>query len=150
LKSLTGFGFVLNHAVTKSSVKLNSSGFSLDSVDTATIPLPGLSERVTNLTAYYEMNGFSVRFAQRKRSDFVGEVSNFAGDRTLTYIKGERVVDAQVGYEIQAGSLKGLGVVFQASNLNDAKFVRYRDTPENVVESVNYGRTYLVGVNYKF
>jgi len=148
-KPLSGFGLQVNHSDTSSSINLATAGLNTDGIATSSIPLPGLSKRVTNVTVYYEKSGFGFRVAQRSRSDFIGEVSDFTGDRKLTYVKGEAVMDAQLSYEVQRGMLKGLSVLFQASNINNAEFVRYRDTPSNVVERVKYGKSYLLGVNYK-
>ena len=52
------------------------------------IDLPGLSKRVYNFTAYYENNGFEARISQRRRSDFIGEIGNFNGARSLRYVVG--------------------------------------------------------------
>jgi iron complex outermembrane receptor protein len=41
--------------------------------------------------------------ASASRSDFVGEIGNFAGDRSLRYVVGENVLDFQVGYTFQTG-----------------------------------------------
>ncbi len=147
--ALDGFGMVANYSDTASSIKLAKSGVATDSVDTSSIPLPGLSKQVGSITLYFEKWGFSARWAQRFRSDFVGEVSDFTGDRKLTYIKGESIADVQLGYEVQSGTFKGLSVLFQALNVNNAQFVRYKDKPSNEVERVKYGKTYLLGVNYK-
>jgi iron complex outermembrane receptor protein len=146
--ALDGFGIQATYSRNDSSVSLSPSGFNADT-GTQNIPLPGLSKDTYNLTVYFEKAGFAARVAQRYRSDFVGEVTNIFGDRTLTYVKAERVVDAQISYEFQSGWAKGLSLLFQGSNLNDAEFVRYRDTPSNVIERTKYGATYLIGVNYK-
>ena len=45
---------------------------------------------------------------------------------------------------------KGLSFLFQANNLNNAEFVRYKDVPTNVIERTTYGKTYLFGMNYKY
>jgi iron complex outermembrane receptor protein len=87
--------------------------------------------------------------AQRQRSDFLGEITDFQDNRQLTFIKGESITDLQLGYEFQRGFLKGLSVLFQAGNLTNAEFQRYKETPANVIERVKYGKTYLFGVNYK-
>jgi iron complex outermembrane receptor protein len=109
-----------------------------------------LSKVVSSLAVYYEANGFSARVAQRRRSAFVGEVTNFAGDRQLTYIDGEAINDLQLGYEFQSGPAKGLSIMFQANNLSNAQFVRYKDVPTNIIEKTTYGKTYLFGLNYKY
>jgi outer membrane receptor protein involved in Fe transport len=113
--------------------------------------LPGLSERVYNLTAYYERNGFEARISQRKRSDFIGEIGNFDGDRTLRYVVGEDITDAQVSYSFPDGhALGGLSILFQASNLTDEAYQTYAGTRDRPLEYVEWGRTYLLGVNYRF
>lgn len=149
-KPLDGFGIVGTYSNTSSSVNLPTSGLTVDNIATNTIPLPGLSKLVSSLTAYYERNGFSARVAQRRRSAFVGEVSSFTGDRQLTYIDGEAITDLQLGYEFQSGPAKGLSFLFQANNLGNAEFVRYKDVPSNVIEKTTYGKTYLFGMNYKY
>ena len=149
-KQLDGFGTVATYSNTSSSVNLPTSGVSNDGITTGTIPLPGLSKVVSSLAVYYEANGFSARVAQRRRSAFVGEVTNFAGDRQLTYIDGEAINDLQLGYEFQSGPAKGLSIMFQANNLSNAQFVRYKDVPTNIIEKTTYGKTYLFGMNYKY
>jgi hypothetical protein len=62
---------------------------------------------------YYERAGFEARVSERKRSDFIGEIGNFAGNRTLRYVEGEDSIDAQVGYTFESGPMKGLGILFQ-------------------------------------
>lgn len=147
---LNGFGIFASYSDTSSSLTLPTSGVSVDSVATATIPLPGLSKKVINYAVYYERFGFSARVAVRDRSDFVGEVSDFAGDRRLTYIKGEAIMDAQVGYEFQSGFLKGLAIRAEVSNSGNEPFIRYRSTPDNEVENKKDGKFYQIGLNYKF
>lgn len=148
--ALDGFGLMANVSATSSNVSLPTNGFSTQEIGRDSIPLPGLSKNVTNLRAYYEKNGFQVSVAGRKRSDFLGEISDFQDNRQLTFIKGETVVDLQVGYEFQTGMYKGLSVLFQGNNLTNAQFQRYSNTPDNVVEKVKYGKTYLLGVTYKY
>lgn len=142
---LDGFGIVANYSSTNSSVNLPDTAEG----GSGTMPLPGLSKEVGSLTAYYEKHGFSARIAARTRSPFIGEVVSFAGDRTPTYIKGETITDMQLGYELQSGPAKGLSFLLQLNNLTDAPFVRYRKTPDNVIESVKYGKTMLFGLSYK-
>ena len=115
--------------------------------------LPGLSKQVLNLSAYYEKDGFSARVGQRTRSDFIGEFTSNEYERKLTYIKGEKIVDVQIGYEFKSGTAKGLSVVFQANNVNDAVFQKYRvnaDGSQEITSSSQYGKNYMLGLNYKY
>jgi hypothetical protein len=40
--------------------------------------------------------------------------------------------------------------LFQVNNASNAKFQRYSNTPDNIVETVKYGKIYLMGATYKF
>jgi iron complex outermembrane receptor protein len=140
--ALADFGITANASFTDSSIKPNPS-------DPAT-PLPGLSETVWNLTAYYEKNGFSARASQRNRSKFLGEVAGFGNGRTLRYVKGESILDLQFGYELQSGPAKGLNLLLQLNNVTDEPFSTYNNGQlQQVVNYQDYGRTILVGASYK-
>lgn len=147
---LDGFGVMLNHSDTDSNVELPTAGFPNVNTSSVSIPLPGLSRKVTNLRLYYEKYGFQVAAAARKRSNFLGTVSDFQDNQQLTFIKGETIVDLQASYEFQSGWLKGMSLYAQATNWNKAPFQEYTTDPNKVTNKVEYGRTYHFGVNYKF
>ncbi|WP_374661189.1 TonB-dependent receptor [Inhella sp.] len=140
-KPLEGFGLVGSYANTKSGIQPFGDG--------DTRPLPGLSRKVSNLTVYYEAHGFQARVSNRKRSDFLGEIQGFGADREYTFIKGESIIDAQLGYEFQSGILKGLSALLQVNNLNNEAFQRYNQGTGQIIDTVKYGKTYLMGVTYK-
>jgi iron complex outermembrane receptor protein len=142
---LDGFGVVANVSQTSSAVALPDT----TNGGSGTMALPGLSKRAASLTVYYEKAGFSARVAERYRSDFIGEVSDYSGARELTYFQGDKVVDMQIGYEFQTGPLKGLGLLVEMNNLNNAPYMRYRKTKDNVIEDKRFGRSVMVGLNYK-
>lgn len=148
--ALNGFGVVASATFTDSSIKIVDPDSS-SSVGSDPIALPGLSKHVYNFTAYYEHNGFEARINQRRRSDFIGEIGNFAGNRTLRYVVGENITDAQVSYSFgDTTSLKGLTLLFQASNLTNEAYRTYAGTKDRPLEVIEYGRTFLLGASYKF
>ena len=152
-KALDGFGVQLNHSDTTSDVKLPSN--SVDGKDLgSSIPLPGLSKTVTNIKLYYEANGFQIGVAQKRRSSFIGEINDFDDARKTTWIAAETILDLQLAYAFESGPMKGLSLFMSANNFNDAKFNRIRvddkTGEESVVDSVQYGKTYNFGLNYKF
>lgn len=149
--SLQGFGVIASAGFNDSDITIPPPPNAQSSVGSQNIMLPGLSERVYNLTAYFERNGFEARVSQRKRSDFIGEIGNFDGDRSLRYVVGEDITDAQVGYAFpEAHELGGLSVLFQVSNLTNESYRTYAGTKDRPLEHVEWGRTYLFGVNYRF
>lgn len=141
---LEGFGIQANYSDTRSSIKPQGPTGPDE-------PIPGLSKYITNATVYYERFGFSARVAQRKRSQFVGEVQGFGGDRTKIAFNAETVTDVQLGYTIQNGPLKNLAFLLQVNNLENEPFTSSfdgrSDRPRQFFE---YGRTYLFGVNWRY
>jgi len=151
--ALDGFGMQMNFSDTTSDVRLPSN--SVDGKDLgASIPLPGLSRTVKNMKLYYEANGFQIGVAQKTRSSFIGEITDFEDSKRTTWVKGESILDLQLAYEFRSGAFKGLSLTMSANNFSDAKFQRMTvdDTTgeEKVIDSVQYGRTYNFGLNYKF
>ncbi|MBC6983401.1 TonB-dependent receptor [Caulobacter sp. 17J80-11] len=140
---LDGFGVSGSASFTESSIKPNPG-------DPAT-PIPGLSDTVINTTIYYEKNGFEARVSDRYRSKFLGEVSGFGNGRTQRFVDAESVIDAQIGYRFGEGPMEGLSVLFQANNLTDEPFTTYQNSDSRqVTDFQRYGRTYMLGVNYRF
>ncbi len=147
---LKGFGILASASFNDSSIKIVDPD-SATSVGSGPIQLPGLSKRVYNLTAYYERNGFEARISQRRRSDFIGEIGNFANNRVLRYVVGENITDAQVSYNFSEGSsLKGLSLLLQANNLTNSAYKTYAQTKDRPLEYIKWGRTILLGASYKF
>ena len=146
---LSGFGIVASASFNSSNIAIKDPD-SASSVGSGNISLPGLSKQVYNLTAYYEQAGFEARISQRKRSDFIGEIGNFNGNRSLRYVVRESIVDAQLGYNFNEGMFKGLGILFQVNNLGNEAYKTYAGTKDRPLEYIKWGRTYLLGANYKF
>ena len=141
--SLKGFGALFSASWTDSEIQPDPTQ--------APTTLPGLSETVINATVYYERDGFQARISNRYRSDFLGEVAGFGNGRTLRSVAEESILDAQVGYEFQSGPLQGLSILAQANNLTDEPFKTFENGDERrTIDFQRYGRTYLVGLNYRF
>lgn len=144
---LRGFGFSANYSYVESEIKpFGEEG--------RTETLPGLSKHIANLSLYYERYGFSARLNTRSRSRFVGEVQGFGGDRSFEPFKGERVSDLQLGYAFSGNALEGLSLLLQVNNLENTPFTQEfdpnRDGNDFAKKYFEYGRTYLLGVNYRF
>lgn len=141
---LNGFGVQTSYSDTRTSIHPNGPG--------TTEPLPGLSKYVSNVTAYYERHGFSIRYSQRTRSKFRGETRGFGADLGFVDIDAETVQDAQVNYDFNTGPLQGLSLYLQVSNIGDEPFRTSDggDPAGRPVQYFEYGRTTLLGLSYKF
>jgi iron complex outermembrane receptor protein len=89
-------------------------------------------------------------WAARKRSDFLGQVSDYQDNQQLTMVKGETIVDVQASYEFQSGWLKGLSVFFQGNNMNNTPFQEFDLATGNITNKITYGKAYFAGMTYKF
>ena len=148
---LDGFGISANHSDTKSGIDLPATGFATSGVSSVRIPLPGLSKKVSNLRVYYEKAGFQFAWAARKRSDFLGQISDYQDNAQLKFVKGETIIDLQASYEVQGGPLKGLSVFAQANNWNSTPYQEYDGVNSSAISyRTNFGRTYIFGANYRF
>jgi TonB-dependent receptor len=144
--ALNGFGANLSVSETDSSVTVPGTA---SGVASTAITLPGLSKTVWSAMLYYEKYGFSARIATRYRSDYIGEIDDFAGDRALEYVRHEQITDFQTGYEFKEGALKGLMFLFQINNLTNAPFIDYSVNPSRVRDYETFGRDVFFGFNYK-
>ncbi|MDX5405986.1 MAG: TonB-dependent receptor [Chromatiaceae bacterium] len=140
-EALDGFGLVAS--ATFMDGKLDDGG-----------RVPGLSEEIYTLTAYYEYKGFEFRISGTKRDEFQTEERGLSLSLVPVNRQGSELWDAQIGYDFSESgieALKGLRVTLQAQNLTDEKDVSYNgDDSRQVVTYQSFGRNYMLGLNYKF
>ena len=153
-KSFDGIGVVFNRTMADSSL--------YDKDGNKVVP-EGLSGYSSNLTLYYEQNGFSARISERYRSPFTSTYRSVVFQDVTTTINSDNVRDLQLGYAFNQGSLKGLSLMLQVNNLTDSATQQMASinglggnnpTPnasQLVTKWVNhFGRQVLFGANYKF
>ena len=145
--ALEGFGAIVSYSYTDSDIEIQGS---ISSVSTQNIPLPGLSQDVWNATLYYEKYGFGARIATRYRSEYIGEVANFANERALRYVDADMITDAQLSYTFSGDMLEGLQVLFQVNNLTNEPYIAYSENKQRLLDYQEYGTQYLLGLNYRF
>jgi iron complex outermembrane receptor protein len=146
-EALDGFGAILSYSYTESDIEIQGS---VGQVATENIPLPGLSEDVWNATLYYEKYGFGARIATRYRSEYIGEVANFANERALRFVDADMITDAQLSYLFGEGTLEGLQILLQVNNLTNEPYIAYSENKQRLIDYQEYGTQYLLGLNYRF
>ncbi len=143
---LSGFGGSVSLSETDSSVRIPGQ---IAGGAAQNITLPGLSKTVWSAMLYYEKSGFSARVASRYRSNYVGEITDFAGDRSLEYVRHELITDFQTSYEFQGGPLKNLMLLLQINNMTNTPFIDYVGDQARVRDYETFGRDVFFGFNYK-
>jgi iron complex outermembrane receptor protein len=140
--ALDGFGLIVSGAKNSSEIMIND----------VNIEVPGLSTKVVNTTLYFEKAGFSARVSNRYRGDFLGEVPDYSSNLAYNNVKGESILDAQIGYEFRQGALEGLSVNLQGTNLTDEPFwlSQVGEVPYNVFKYQKYGAIYSLALTYRF
>ena len=143
-----GFGVNANITLNKSSVTKPAILTAAGAVTRAErkVKLPGTSDTVYNLGAYYEKYGLSVRAQYQWRStwgDFVADTLVDGGDG---FWAADGELDVSVRYEIR----KGLEVYFDASNLTDGPGRRFTGENRYTIEYEKFGRRYTGGVRVNF
>lgn len=151
IPALTGFGLQANFSLTNSELATSA----VSSIPGAPHTLPGLSRKVANLIVYYEQHGFSIRVAERFRSQFTGEAVALFDQLGYTTVSANRETDLQLAYKFHQGSWKGLSLLFEVSNLTNSPdaTVQYSSLANGEplhgpLEYDTWGRTILFGFNY--
>ncbi len=140
---LDGFGIQSSFSLTNSRITNPNGG--------GAIEIPGFSHEVDNTTIYFEKWGFSARVSDRHRSKYLAEINGFGNGLTEVDAEGESVVDAQIGYEIQSGPMKGVNFLLQADNITNAPFTTFSNGDKRqTLYYQKYGSNYLFGASYKF
>ncbi len=157
-----GFGFTANATYNDSEVTkpaiLDAAG--LITSPERKVPLPGTSQVVYNVGAYYEKYGVSLRLQYQNRTTWADGFADSLADAGDTYWADDDELDFSARYEVFAG----FEVYFDASNLLNNPGRRYSD-PSNLlnasgipaarngqytIEWERFGRRYNGGVRFTF
>ena len=124
------------------------------------MPLPGTSQVVYNVGAYYEKYGLSLRLQYQNRTTWADAFADSLADAGDTYWAGDDELDFSARLEV----FDGFEVYFDAANLLDNPGRRYSD-PSNLlnasgipavrdgqytIENETFGRRYTGGIRFTF
>ena len=135
----SGFGFRANYTSidTSEGPDFDASGNRL--------PLENVSETTYNLIGYYDAEEWGVRLAYRNRSEYFLESSG-------TFTGEDRFVGDTERLDLSASwrPMESLSVRAEIFNLTDETRIEYQGTPSRVRDLRYTGRTYTVGMKYRF
>jgi TonB-dependent receptor len=139
----TGFGFQANATFVGTSKPydpndLNQSGFAVT----------GLANSA-NFVPFFDKYGFQARVAINHRSEYLdsfGQRQNNSQFGTEpTFVNAATYVDFSTSYEVN----KNLSVYFEALNLTDQVYSTHGRFKEQVLDVVDTGRQFTLGVHFK-
>jgi iron complex outermembrane recepter protein len=111
--------------------------------------LPGVGNSV-NVIGFYQAHGFQARVSfnwQASEFLFFGQTQNNSSTGTEpTFLEASKTVDFTTSYDIN----RNVNVFFEALNLNDGQYVTRGRFPEQVLDIIDYGRSFTVGARLNF
>ena len=140
----TGFGFQANATIIGTNKPYNQNDITISGFAVA-----GLADSA-NLVAFYDKDGFQARIAANWRDSYLdhfGQAQNGSKFGTEpTFVNATTQLDFSTSYDITSQ----FNVYFTAQNLNDATFSTHGRYAEQVLDVIDYGRRFTMGVHYKF
>lgn len=130
-----GFGF-------QGSVALLDGDFTL--ANGRKLRFPGTSDRITNLSVFYEKFGASIRLNYQHRTSYLDTIGANAG--TDIYWDAHQRLDLSARYQVN----RFLTIYADANNLTDELGERYEGSRDRPYEIEGFGRRYMVGLRATF
>jgi TonB-dependent receptor len=138
-----GFGFQANYTYVKSSLTYNNAAGSLIN-GVAQFAMQGLANSA-NLVGIYENQDASVRLAYNWRGEFL-YTTQANNQPQPGYTEPYGQVDLSVGYNLN----KNLSLSLEAINLTNATQRQHGRTNNEILQTTQFGRRFMLGARYKF
>lgn len=136
----SGLGLNVSYSFTESEVSIQTDLSGSDREQ----PLPGLSENVLQMTAFWSYNDFETRLSARYRDEFVSE--QWGVNEQVVNFDEEIVMDFQASYNVN----EHLGLLLQVNNLTDEPTQSYFGSEAYSGTTQYFGRQVYFGANYSF
>ncbi|MGW8189482.1 TonB-dependent receptor [Sphingomonas hankookensis] len=131
-----GFGVQLNATLNRSRAETPDGG---------RVQLPGASDAVYNIGAYYEKYGFSARVQYQNRSRWLDDLGSAADGGDFYWAKDDEL-DASLRYAVN----RNVELFGNFSNLLNGPGRRYVRETRYTIERESFGRRYQAGVRVNF
>lgn len=145
------FGVLANYTHVKSKItyitRVDNPTTTANELLTQTANFTGLSPDAYNLTLYYEDDRFSARVSAAHRSDSLLNVLGDVNGHDVTIVDGSTNIDFSASWNIN----KALRLSIEGQNLTDQPLRYGRDSErDDTLLYVHSGRSFVVGLNYRF
>lgn len=139
----TGFGFQANATFVGTDKPYNAKDISRSG-----FAVTGLANSA-NLVAFYDKHGFQARVAVNWRDEYLdhfGQTQNNSAFGTEpTFVNKNTQVDFSTSYDVN----QHLSVYFEGLNLNNSTFSTHGRFSEQLLDAVDFGRRFTLGVHLK-
>ena len=139
-----GFGGQINGTIVQTNRPYNPFNVS----PTSGFAVAGLADSA-NVVGFYEKNGLQVRVAWNWRAGYLQQFQQHQDGSAYgaepTFVDPSTEVDMSASYDIT----DNINVYFEGLNLNDSEYGTHGRFKEQVLDVVDYGRRFTVGVHFK-
>ncbi len=140
---LSNMGLVANFSHVEATTFVERGG------EVVEVPLEGMSENSSNITLYYEVDGFGVRVSQNRRDDYVTD--NTGSNHNLAHgTTGPTHTDLNAFYNVN----DNITITFEAINMMDEDERLYTTGTDGRMDLVrefnSTGRQFFLGVRATF
>ena len=139
----SGFGVQANATFVHSNKPYNANDISVSG-----FAVTGLANSA-NFVGFYDRNGFQARIAVNWRDEYLDhfgqQQNNSAFGTEPTFVNGNTELDFSTSYDFN----DHFSLYFEALNLTDATFSTHGRFKEQVLDVVDTGRSYTLGVHMK-
>jgi TonB-dependent receptor len=139
----TGFGVQANGTIVDTDKPYNAGDTTVSG-----FAVTGLADSA-NLVGFYEKSGFQARVALNWRDEYLdhfGQQQNGGRFGTEpTFVNASTTVDFSTSYEFSPS----IDVYFEALNLTDETYSTHGRFKEQVLDVVDFGRRYTLGVHFR-
>jgi iron complex outermembrane recepter protein len=140
----SGFGYQLNGTIVQSDKPYDPTD-----LNTNNFAMTGLADSA-NFVAFYDKNGFQIRFAANWRDTYLnnfgqGQSSGTQFGSEPVFVNGVWTLDANTSYDLT----DNLNVFFAADNLMDVGYSTRGRFTDQVLDVVTTGRSFKAGIHYK-
>ena len=140
----TGFGLQANATLVGTNKPYNPRDLTVSG-----FAVTGLANSA-NLVAFYEKDGFQARVAANWRDSYLDrfgqQQNNSRFGSEPTFVNATTQIDFSTSYDVTSR----LNIYFSAQNLNNATFSTYGRFSEQLLDAVDYGRRFTVGVHFRY
>lgn len=143
----SGFGIILNYTTVDGDISYDNSNTNKGEGVANQFALLGLSDSA-NVVAFYDKNGIQARAAYNWRDDFLNNTLDGGGERNPVYTEAYGQLDINISYEIP--QVEGLTIMAEGINITDESLRTYGRTEDMVINALEQGARYSIGVRYQF
>lgn len=140
----SGFGYQMNGTIVQSD-----KPYDPNNLTTNAFAITGLADSA-NFVAFYDKDGFEVRFAANWRDTYLNNFGQGQSSGTLygaepVFVNGVWTLDASTSLEVT----DNINVYFEANNLMGVGYSTRGRFSDQVLDVVDIGRSFTAGVHFK-